>query len=88
MMTSCGSLTVKPIGCLGEGVWANTPKVGSLETELVFTESYYVWLNDYEVRLKDFLKKRDLDCRKISKIHIKMKSIFFVKRELTVFVQK
>lgn len=89
--SSCGALRVKPTGCLGEGQWSSLPSNTELknsESEIILSQNYYVWLNDYEVRLKDFLKNRNIDCRKISRMHINMKSVFFVKRELRVFVQK
>lgn len=88
LLTSCGALKLSPTGCRGDGVWGDKIEEGKKDTELKFTEEYYVWNVDYEVRLKDFLKKRNIDCSEIKKIRVNFKSVFFVKRELTVFVQK
>lgn len=82
-VTSCGSLKLSPKGCRTQGLWGD---VGS--PEVAFREVYYVWNIDHEVRLKDFLKAHQLDCSEIKKMRVEMKSVFFVRRELTIFVQK
>jgi hypothetical protein len=83
LMTSCGALIVNPKGCRDIGVWA-----GPGENEEKFTEQYLVWNVDLEVQLKEFLKKRNINCSEIKKMRVDFKSVFFVKRELTVFIQK
>jgi hypothetical protein len=88
LVTSCGALKLSPTGCPGDGVWSANTIDGKQSAELSFTEDYYIWNMDYEVRLKDFLKKRNIDCREIKKMRVNIKSVFFVKRELTVFIQK
>lgn len=86
IFTSCGSLTLNPTGCRSNGVWGRTPK--NSEAEIKLSEVYYVWTSDYEVRLRDFLQKEKIDCMDVKKIRIEMDSVFFVKRELKVFVLK
>lgn len=88
LVTSCGALKLSPMGCSGDGVWGASSFEGKQDSELKFTENYYVWNVDYEVRLKDFLKKRNINCKEIKKMRVNIKSVFFVKRELTVFIQK
>ena len=88
LLSSCGALRLSPTGCHGLGIWGDQNAEGRYANELKFTETYYVWNMDYEVRLKDFLKVRNIECNQIKKIHINITSVFFVKRELTVFIQK
>ncbi|MFA6238732.1 MAG: hypothetical protein WC635_15460 [Bacteriovorax sp.] len=87
-LASCGSLKLTPKGCRTGGQWGDGTEKGNAVKELSFSEVYYVWNVDYEVRLKEFLNERKIDCAIVQKIRVEMKSIFFVKRELTVFVQK
>ncbi|MDO9184181.1 MAG: hypothetical protein Q7U04_17335 [Bacteriovorax sp.] len=82
LSSACGALKLNPSGCSGSGVWGS--ETGNVE----FVEEYYVWNADHEVRLKEFLKQRNLDCHEIKKIRVKVTSKFFVKRELTVFVYR
>ena len=84
LFSSCGSLRLSPIGCQGDGLWSEKPLTG----ELSITETYYVLNFDREIRLKEFLEKRNINCRAIKKMYVKIDNVFFVKRELTVFVQK
>ena len=88
---SCGALKVSPKGCQGEGIWSGP--IDNIDnrantSENSFTEIYYVWNFDYEVRLKEFLDKRKINCREIKKMRVNISSVFFVKRKLTVFIQK
>lgn len=87
-LVSCGSLRLSPRGCRSDGVWGDRIPEGKMSDELSFSEVYYVWNVDHEVKLSDFLKKRKIECSEIKKIRVEMKSVFFIKRELTVFVQK
>ena len=88
MLASCGSLRLTPKGCHSDGTWGERTPLGKLDKETSFREVYYVWNLDQEVKLSDFLKKRKIQCNEIKKIRVQIKSVFFVKRELTVFVQK
>ncbi|MBC7538206.1 MAG: hypothetical protein H7281_05260 [Bacteriovorax sp.] len=88
LVSSCGSLKLSPTGCRSDGVWGDKIEAGKQDTELKFTEEYYLWNVDYEVRLKEFLKKRNIDCSEIKKLRVNIKSVFFVKRQLTVFILK
>jgi hypothetical protein len=83
ILSSCGVLVVNPKGCRDIGFWA-----GPGENEEKFTEQYFVWNQDHEVQLKEFFKKRNINCSEIKKMRVDFKSVFFVKRELTVFIQK
>lgn len=88
LVMSCGALKVSPKGCQGEGIWSGPINNRVDTSEDHFTKVYYVWNFDYEVRLKEFLDKRKIDCREIKKMRINISSVFFVKRKLTVFIQK
>lgn len=85
--SSCGSLKVSPQGCRSTGLWGDIPEEGK-GNEKKITGEYYVWNVDYEVKLRDLLKTAGMDCRDVKKIRMEIKSVFFVKRELTVFVSK
>lgn len=87
-LTSCGSLNLNPRGCRTDGVWGERNFDGRPATESAYSETYYVWARDHEVRLRDFLLKRKIECSDVKRMRIEMKSAFFVKRELTVFVQQ
>ena len=87
-ITACGSLKISPLSCKTEGVWGEKPIGRMAANELALSEEYYIWNMDKEIRLKEFLKKRNIDCHDIKKMRVTIKSIFFVKRELIVFVQK
>lgn len=82
-LSSCGALKINPRGCFTDGVWG-----AKSENEISFTKSYYVWIDDYELRLRDFFKEQKIDCRDIKKIHVNIKTVFFVKRDLTITVPK
>lgn len=85
---SCGSLKLSPKGCRTDGYWGDREEKGNVVSELSFSEEYYVWNVDHEVRLKEFLGKHRIACSEVKRLRVQMKSVFFVKRELTVFVQK
>lgn len=87
-MVSCGSLKLSPQGCRSIGLWGDRGEDGKRRSEFSFSQNYYVWNVDREIKLKDFLKEREIDCSEIKKIRVQIRSVFFVKRELTVFVQK
>lgn len=84
LVSSCGSLRLSPKGCASNGIWGDK----AFLFDLKFSEEYYVWNVDHEVRLKEFLKKRNIDCNEIKKMRVEIKSVFFVKRELSVFILK
>ena len=88
ILSSCGSLKLSPFGCHGDAIIGDLPVEGKPNTELQFTETYYVWNMDYEVRLKDFLKTKNISCNEVKKMRVTIKSLFFVKRVLTVYIQK
>ena len=88
LIFSCGSLKLLPQGCHTEGIWGQKSAVNSSEQLLSFTKEYYVWNVDEEVRLKDFLKEMKVNCDEVKEMHVEIKSIFFVRRELTVYVLK
>ncbi len=84
---SCGSLKVNPQGCRTSGEWDDGLDDGKPASEISFSQEYYVWNADQNVKLRDFLKEKKFDCSEVKKIRIKMESILFVKRKLTVFIQ-
>ncbi len=88
--SSCGSIKVSPRGCKTQGVWANNPEDAKLDAkeEIKVSEEFYVWNADYEVRLRDFLKKKGIECSDVKKMRVEIKSVFFVSRELSVFISK
>lgn len=85
-ISSCGSLKVSPIGCKTDGIWGDTSLLD--KEEIKVSEEFYVWNVDHEVRLKDFLKKKGIECSEVKKMRVEIKSVFFVSRELSVFVSK
>lgn len=87
-LVSCGSLKIAPQGCRSTGVWGTMVAEGKTTEELVLTESFFVWNLDHQVRLVDFLKEHKIECRDVKSLRVQVKSSFFVKRDLTVFVQK
>jgi hypothetical protein len=81
LLSSCGALRLSPQGCKSSGVW------GPGETaERKISAEYYVLTMDREIRLRDFLKEKGIDCQDVKKIRVEMSSVFFVKRILNVFV--
>jgi hypothetical protein len=80
--SSCGSLKVSPKGCKTQGHWGETSE------EIKVSEEFYVWNADNEVKLRDFLKKKGIECSDVKKVRVEIKSVFFVSRELSVFVSK
>lgn len=88
VLTSCGSLKLSPQACRTDGVWGDRYYQGKASDEVIFHEEYYVWNVDHEVKLRDFLRGHKIECNEVKRIRVSVKSVFFVKRELTVFVQK
>lgn len=86
-ITSCGALRVNPQGCRTNGEWSDGMDEGKPAVESSYSQEYYVWNADQDVKLLNFLKERKVDCSELKKIRMKMESVFFVKRKLTVFIQ-
>ncbi len=87
-VSSCGSLRVSPLGCKSPGYWGDEPELGKMNREIKVSDSYLIWNADYEVKLRDLLKANKIDCADVKKMRIEIKSVFFVKRELNVFITK
>ena len=89
-LTSCGSLKLNLTGCETNGQWSEKPFFSKENetSELSFTEEYYLWGNDLTVNLEDFLKWKKMDCHDVKKLRVQINSIFFVKRQLIVFINK
>ncbi|MGZ3789495.1 MAG: hypothetical protein ACXVLQ_13280 [Bacteriovorax sp.] len=85
-LCSCGALSVSPLGCRSEGSWGDGSSLGGPVEEMKLSEEYYVWNDDYEVRLKDFLKRHHVNCSEVKKLRVQINSVFFVKRELNIFI--
>lgn len=88
IFSSCGSLKLTPKGCQGEGSWGDEVVDRKNHGWLKFSEDYYIWFADYEIALKEFLKKRNINCHEVKKLRIDIGTYFFVKRELTIYIQK
>lgn len=87
-VSSCGSLRLLPQGCQTNGVWGQKIEEGKAGSEIALTQTYYVWNMDQEVKLKKFLKEKNIECSEVKEMRVEIKSTFFVKRELIVFIQK
>jgi hypothetical protein len=89
-LASCGSLKLSPEGCESNGLWGERSVDAKLEEEdeFVYSQEYSVWIEDLTVSLQDFLMDRGIECHDVKKLRVQMKSVFFVKRELTVFIKK
>lgn len=85
---SCGSLKLSPQGCRTNGLWGKMVEAGIADKEIAISEEFYVWNVDHEVKLKDILKAHQVDCSEVKKLRVQMRSVFFVKRELSIFVEK
>lgn len=83
--TSCGSLRLSPQGCQTVGEWGAGPQKLD-EREVKYTEEYFVFTEDKEIKLSTFLKEKGLSCKEIKKIRVQMSSVFFVKRILDVYI--
>ena len=86
--SSCGSLKLSPQGCRTDGYWGEAIPLGKSGREIKLSSVYYVWNVDYEVKLKQLLEEHKIDCSEIKSMRIEISSSYFIKRELTVFVQK
>jgi len=84
---SCGSLRVSPQGCRSQGQWGKTAE-RSQQIEQEFSEEYTVFLLDKEVRLRDFLKEKGVACEDVKSLRVRMESLLFVKRKLSIFIKK
>jgi hypothetical protein len=82
-LSSCGSLKVIPNGCQSNGNWSK-----NIEKPIVLTETYYIWNMDQEIRLKNFLKERAINCNEVKELKISIASEFFVKRILSIHISK
>ena len=88
LVSSCGSLRVSPLGCKSPGYWGDEPELGKENHEIKVSGSYMIWNVDYEVKLRDLFKANKIDCADVKKMRMEIKSVFFVKRELNVFIIK
>jgi hypothetical protein len=88
LIVSCASLRLTPHGCKSEGVWGAMPEEWKKKEELKLTEEYFVGTTDKEVKLNDILKKNKISCSEVKYIRVEIKSVFFVKRELKIFIIK
>ncbi|RPJ77715.1 MAG: hypothetical protein EHM20_05605 [Alphaproteobacteria bacterium] len=84
---SCGSLSINPQGCRTGGEWTDGMEDGKPAIETSFSEEYFVWNDDLNIKLLDFLKERKIECSEVKKIRMNLESVFFVKRKLTIFIQ-
>lgn len=85
---ACGSIKVSPRACKSDGLWGAPLLEKERLVEEYYTQSYYVWTADEEIRLKDFLQARGINCNEVKRVWIELESQFLVKRKLTVHVQK
>ena len=88
ILSSCGSLRLLPQSCHSNGIWGQKIEEGKAGTEIALSETYYVWNMDQEVKLKEFFKEKNIECHDVKEMRVEIKTTFFVKRELTVFIQK
>lgn len=86
-ITSCGTLRVNPQGCRTNGEWSDGMEDGKPSVESSFSEEYYIWNDDLNIKLLDFLKVRKIECSQVRKIRMSLESELFVKRKLTIFIQ-
>lgn len=87
-LSSCGSLKLSAQGCKNQGVWQEETSKNNNSTDLKVTEVYYVWNTEQEVKIKDFVKRKGIDCKDIKKMWISIKSKYLVERELSLYIQK
>ena len=80
LLTSCGSLTLSPSGCPNKGLWGSEQK-----NEVLITEDYYLWGDDTDIRLHDFLDQHGVKCEQIKSLRVKITTTFFVKRTVEVY---
>lgn len=85
---SCGSLRVLPNGCRTDGTWGDHPIEAHGGSEIQIHESYFIFFDDHEVKLKDLVKEAYLECNEIKKIRVEMHSSLFIKRELNIYITK
>ena len=81
-MSSCGTLRITPQDCRTAGVWGD-----SLVDEVKITDNFFVWNNDVEIRLKDLLKLKDIDCTNVKKLRLEVRSLFLINKEVSIYVQ-
>jgi hypothetical protein len=88
ILTSCGSLKITPKGCRTSGLWGNQSLEDKNLREFSFTQEYYVWNTDQIVKLKDILADNKMSCDEVKNLHLEIRSEFFIKRIVTVYIQK
>ena len=87
LLNSCGSISLVPRGCKTDGLWGEDLSYNE-HKEIIIDKSYYVWLFDTEVKLKDILRENKIECSEVKKLRVEIKSTFFVKRDLKIFLEK
>ena len=87
-LVSCGSLRIIPNGCHTEGIWGAKPIEAHAGSEIQVHEGYFIFFDDHEVKLKDLVKEVFLECKEIQKIRVEVESVFFIRRELNIFITK
>lgn len=87
LLSSCGGLRISPRACKSDGLWSG-PVEGKDILEQQLSESYIVLTMDHEVRLKELLAKKGIDCKMLKTLRVEIRSEFFLKRKLTVYFQK
>jgi hypothetical protein len=88
-LASCGTLRVTPQNCkTNNGLWGDSKRDYIQASEFKFSKTYMIYLTNVDIRLRDFLKEFNVKCTDVKKLRMDVKTTFFVKRTLDVYIEK